>query len=71
LRSDLPATRIQVPEDGYDPASALAAEMFTRYTLPFEAASVLLLATAVGVLVLAKRQRRSSATPRDGTAGGQ
>jgi NADH:ubiquinone oxidoreductase subunit 6 (subunit J) len=31
--------------------------MFTRYSLPFEAASVLLLATTVGVMVLAKRQR--------------
>ena len=44
-------------EAGNDPVEAIAAEMFTRYSLPFEAASVLLLATAVGVMVLAKRQR--------------
>lgn len=44
-------------ENGNDPVPALAGEMFTRYSLPFEAASVLLLATAVGVMVLAKRHR--------------
>jgi NADH:ubiquinone oxidoreductase subunit 6 (subunit J) len=31
--------------------------MFGRYLLPFEAVSVLLLATAVAVVVLAKRDR--------------
>lgn len=46
-----------VPTAGLDPLDELAALMFTRYSLPFEAASVLLLATAVGVLVLAKRNR--------------
>ncbi|MBI5363625.1 MAG: NADH-quinone oxidoreductase subunit J [Planctomycetes bacterium] len=35
----------------------LAAEMFGRYLLPFEAVSMLLLATAVAVVVLAKRNR--------------
>ena len=50
-------------EEGNDPALGLATAMFGRYALPFEAASVLLLATAVGVLVLAKRQR-------PGTGGG-
>ena len=48
-----------------DPASAqaldelngLATRLFSRYMLPFEAASLLLLATMVGVIVLAKRQR--------------
>ena len=47
-----------VPDEGLDPIGALAEAMFTRYSLPFEAASVLLLAAAVGVLVIAKRQRR-------------
>ena len=46
-----------IPEAGLDPLDELAAVMFTRYSLPLEAASVLLLATAVGVLVLAKRNR--------------
>ena len=46
-----------IPEAGLDPLDELAALMFTRYSLAFEAASVLLLATAVGVLVLAKRNR--------------
>jgi NADH-quinone oxidoreductase subunit J len=35
----------------------LADEMFSRYLLPFEAVSLLLLATAVAVVVLAKRNR--------------
>ena len=52
--------RIVVPEEGFDPVLGLAGEMFTRYALPFEAASVLLLAAAVGVLVIAKRERRAA-----------
>lgn len=50
------------PAGGRDPLIGLAEAMFTRYALPFEGASVLLMAAAVGVLVLAKRQRRD--TPR-------
>ncbi|MBL8862083.1 MAG: NADH-quinone oxidoreductase subunit J [Planctomycetes bacterium] len=46
------------PKTGLDPIPALAGEMFGRYLLPFEAISVLLLATAVAVVVLAKRDRR-------------
>lgn len=46
-----------IPEEGLDPLAELAGAMFTRYSLPFEAISVLLLVTAVGVLVIAKRQR--------------
>jgi NADH:ubiquinone oxidoreductase subunit 6 (subunit J) len=48
------------PEGGLDPLQGMAEAMFGRFVLPFEAASVLLLATAVGVMALAKRQR----TPR-------
>jgi len=46
-----------LPEHGIDGLQALADAMFSRYLLPFEAVSVLLLATAVAVLVLAKRKR--------------
>lgn len=46
-----------MPVNGRDPLNELAILMFTHYSLAFEAASVLLLATAVGVLVLAKRNR--------------
>ena len=53
----LAATPMPIPETGFDPVLGVAEQMFTRYSLPFEAASVLLLATAVGVLVIAKRQR--------------
>jgi NADH-quinone oxidoreductase subunit J len=51
-----------IPEHGIDSINALAGEMFGRYLLPFEAVAVLLLATAVAVLVLAKRDR----APRTG-----
>ena len=57
--AELPEGHV-VPVGGYDPLNGLAEQMFTRYSLPFEAASVLLLATAVGVLVLAKRERQLS-----------
>lgn len=52
-----PTNGFVLPEEGFDALPALAEAMFTRYSLPFEAASVLLLATTVGVMVLAKRQR--------------
>jgi NADH-quinone oxidoreductase subunit J len=52
-----------LPELGLDPVREIAMAMFTRWSLAFEAASVLLLATAVGVLVLAKRQRAAAALP--------
>jgi NADH-quinone oxidoreductase subunit J len=47
-----------LPPQGFDEPKAMAAAMFGRYLLPFEAISLLLLATAVAVLVLAKRDRR-------------
>ena len=40
-----------------DDLNRLAQQLFSRYMLPFEAASLLLLATMVAVIVLAKRQR--------------
>jgi NADH-quinone oxidoreductase subunit J len=51
------------PEGGFDALDALARVLFSRYALPFEAASVLLLATMIAVLLLAKRQRGGG--PRD------
>jgi NADH-quinone oxidoreductase subunit J len=47
------------PPTGYDTIEALAGAMFGRYILPFEAVSLLLLATTVAVVVLAKRERGS------------
>jgi len=47
----------QVAANGIDELNALAEVLFSRYALPFEAASLLLLATMIGVIVLAKRQR--------------
>lgn len=43
--------------DAYDPVDEIATLLFTRYLLAFEAAGLLLVATMVGVMVLAKRQR--------------
>jgi NADH-quinone oxidoreductase subunit J len=55
----LPVSK-SLPEGGLDPIPGIANEMFGRYLLPFEAISVLLLATAVAVMVLAKRDNRTS-----------
>ena len=46
-----------VTEGGVDRLGPLAEVLFSRYALPFEAASLLLLATMIAVVVLAKRQR--------------
>ena len=51
------ATPGMVPEGGFDEIEALATILFSKYMLPFEAASLLLLATMVGVMLLAKRER--------------
>ena len=51
------AEGVAVPEGGIDGLQGLADAMFSRYLLPFEVISVLLLATAVAVVVLAKRKR--------------
>jgi NADH-quinone oxidoreductase subunit J len=46
-----------VPEHGLDGPLTLAGSLFGRYAMAFEAASLLLLAAAVAVVVLAKRER--------------
>ena len=56
-----PAPARPQPERGIDDPQAMAGAMFSRYLLPFEATSLLLLATAVAVLVLAKRDRTTRA----------
>ncbi len=43
-----------------DNMESLAGVLFSKYMLPFEAASLLLLATLVGVMLLAKRERSGS-----------
>ena len=59
VRTDLPRPIFGYlwPEGGLDPLFGMAQAMFGPYVLAFEGASVLLLATAVGVMTLAKRQR--------------
>jgi len=68
--SDVSATRGPVfagdaarTEHGLDQLDALAQVLFSRYALAFEAASLLLLATMVAVVLLAKRQRGERAAP--------
>ena len=55
--SDQAAVAPDWPEGSIDDLHAIAELLFTRYLLPFEAASLLLLATMVAVILLAKRQR--------------
>ncbi len=52
-------------EHGIDHLPPLAELLFSRYMLPFEAASILLLATMVAVITLAKRQRGGAGEPRE------
>lgn len=49
--------RVEAPdrEAGFDPIEPLAGALFGRYSLPFEAVSLVLLASMVAVLVLARR----------------
>lgn len=54
------STRIDVPgvanlPDDFGSLAGVAQLMFTKYLVPFELASILLLAATVGVVVLAKR----------------
>ena len=56
----------EMPENGIDTLHGLAGEMFGRYLLPFEAISMLLLATAVAVVVLAKRGKRGTTSISQG-----
>ena len=56
----------ELPAGGLDPLTGVAEVLFSKYMLPFEAASLLLLATMVGVMLLAKRERGESAEPNGG-----
>ena len=55
-----------VSAEGIDDLHRLATVLFSRYMLPFEAASLLLLATMIGVLALAKRNRASVGAKEEG-----
>ena len=54
------AANDEIREGGIDQLTPLAIELFGRYMLPFEAASLLLLATMIAVIALAKRERGES-----------
>lgn len=53
----LPAGYQREPSAEYGTVKAVGSELFTRYLLPFEAASILLLIGIVGAVLLAKRIR--------------
>lgn len=55
-----------MPPGGYDRLEWIAALLFSRYMVPFQASAVLLLATMIGVLVLAKRRRGAAAAELEG-----
>jgi NADH-quinone oxidoreductase subunit J len=57
-------------ERALDELNGLAEVLFSRYALPFEAASLLLLATMVGVILLAKRERRRAGAGGQRSTGG-
>ena len=57
LRTDFGPVDPGLAESGIDDLEQLAANLFTRYALPLQGAAVLLMVTAVGVMVLAKRNR--------------
>jgi NADH-quinone oxidoreductase subunit J len=62
-----------VPDEGLDAPMILATSLFGRYAMPFEAASLLLLAAAIAVVVLAKRERGPKDRPgldSDSPSGG-
>lgn len=63
-RASLPDTDGQAAPEGIDGLTDLAVLLFGRYALPLEGVAMLLLATMVAVMVLAKRQgaRRSALT---------
>jgi len=63
-RTSLPAPDARAAEAGIDTIPGIAAELFGRYSLAFEAAGVLLLATMIAVVVLAKRQRKAPLSAR-------
>jgi len=56
-RTVLPEVNAAASSEGIDGVNDIALALFGRYGLSFEAASILLLATMVAVIVLAKRQR--------------
>ena len=54
------------PPGGIDELDLLAEVLFSRYALAFEASSLLLLATMIAVILLAKRERGAAREERAG-----
>jgi NADH-quinone oxidoreductase subunit J len=67
-RAELSTAVEPVPEAGLDDINEIAIALFGRYSLPFQAASLMLLATIVAVIVLAKRQRSLASERKDAGA---
>jgi NADH:ubiquinone oxidoreductase subunit 6 (subunit J) len=59
-RASLPRIAQGGAPERIDDINQIAIALFGRYSLPFQAVSVLLLTTMVAVLVLAKRRTRES-----------
>ena len=67
-RAELSTAVDPAPQAGLDDISEIAIALFGRYSLPFQAASLMLLATIVAVIVLAKRQRSLASERKDAGA---
>jgi NADH-quinone oxidoreductase subunit J len=61
----LPPSTASVP--GFGDPTVLAELLFSRYLLPFEVTSVLLLAAMVGAIVLSRRREKTSRPERGGS----
>jgi NADH-quinone oxidoreductase subunit J len=60
------AAPLAYPQGGIDDLHSLAEVLFSRYALAFEASSLLLLATMIAVILLAKRERGAPGEERAG-----
>ncbi|MDD3463100.1 MAG: NADH-quinone oxidoreductase subunit J [Sulfurospirillaceae bacterium] len=52
----MPEKSMEIVEDGFGNIGSLSMELFTRWLLPFEAISILLLVALVGAVVLARKE---------------
>jgi NADH-quinone oxidoreductase subunit J len=64
-RAELSRAVEATPQGGLDDIGDIAIALFGRYSLPFQAASLMLLATIVAVIVLAKRQKSLASERKD------
>lgn len=62
-------TGTRAPNSGVGLTASIGSALFTKYLLPFEITSVLLLMALVGAITLARRVKETTANPEDSDAG--